>query len=395
MTPGADGKVEADEAKEPEPLARCSSSLHVLARFDPETETWLRMTAGEAIAPQQRLVALPTYRPVIAFRSGVRWMLVGPASVTLRDGVDGVPTVVVHYGRFLATTDGTPDAAVRLQLGDRTSRVILPGIDSSLALDVQRYLEPGRDPEENIAHWLIQAQAAGGQIDWLDEAADLRTVSAGQLIAMIGTEPSSEPTDTPLPDWLDTKNMRPIDRDASEHLEPLLELNRSLTMSLLEQSKNRLVEVRSLAIRCLCALDVYDSFIINAFNDKSLRTFWPDMMFALQLAVAHDPESATDLRSTLERLRGDEGSQLFRFLWRYSPAQLADGGAQQLVEALASPAMDMRVFAYENLYSIAQKTNAYQPELDPDRQRRAILNWQRDLQEGEITYKTPPFEVGD
>jgi hypothetical protein len=384
---------EEEEPAEPTPLARCSSGLHLLARFDPASESWLRMTAGEAIAPEQRLVALPTYRPVIALRSGVRWTLIGPASLTLRDTDDGVPIVVVHYGRFLATTDGTPDAEVRLQLGDRSSLVVLPGLDSSLALDVQRYLEPGRDPEENNAHWLIQAQVVGGQVRWLDQGGEVMAANAGELIAMIGVEPPSPPTDSPLPEWLDTRSMRPIDRDASEQLEPLLELDRSLTISLLEQSKNRLVEVRSLAIRCLCSLGVYDSFIISAFNDKSLRTFWPDLMFALQLAVAQDPESATNIRSTFERLRGTEGSQLFRFLWRYSPDQLADGGAETLVESLASPSMDIRVFAYENLFSIAQKTNAYQPELDPDRQRRAILNWQRDLEEGEIAYKTPPFEV--
>lgn len=396
---GTDAKETGEEVepRAPAPVALCTSSLHVLARFDPTTETWLRLPANESIPPEEELVALPSYRPQIVFSTGVHLMLVGPAAVSLGEpGADGVPRLLVRYGRILITADGKPDAALDVEMGDRVSRVTLPNLDSSLALDVQRYFEPGTDPEETPAHWLIQALATAGNVTWRDEGAEEAVaLSAGQLASMIGTQAPQLSDSVPPPDWLDAKSLRPIDRDASETLEPLLVLNRSLTTSLLEQASNRLVEVRSLAVRSLCALGVYDSFLIDALNAKTYRTFWPDLLLALRISVAQDLESATRIRTTFERLRGDEGAKLFRFLRGYSPEQLADGGAAALVEALASPSMDVRVLAYDNLYRIVEKTNAYQPELDPSRQRRAILNWQRDLTEGEIRYKTPPFEVGE
>ena len=148
-------------------------------------------------------------------------------------------------------------------------------------------------------------------------------LEAGQLATMIDSGPPQVTTASP-PEWLDAKNLRPIDRDASKQLQLLLEQDRPLTTCLSEQVSNRLVEVRSLAIRSLSLLDIYDPFV-TAFNTKELRTFWPDLFDTLQASVAHDPDTAAHVRSIFERLRGETGSQLYRLLWGYSPEQLAGG----------------------------------------------------------------------
>ena len=119
---------------------------------------------------------------------------------------------------------------------------------------------------------------------------------------MAGKQPPRVTTASPQPDWLDAGSLRPIDRDASRQLQPLLEHSRPLTTSLLEQVGNRLVEVRALAIRSLCLLEIYDPFV-SALNAKELRTFWPDLFDALQASVAQNPETAIGVRTTLERLR--------------------------------------------------------------------------------------------
>ncbi len=80
-------------------------------------------------------------------------------------------------------------------------------------------------------------------------------------------------------------------------------------------------------------------------------------------------------------------------LWGYSPEQLAAGEAEALVKMLSNDSMDIRVLAFENLTRIAGKTNSYHPEVDPARQKRAILNWERDAKQDGITYKTPPLEL--
>ena len=223
-----------------------------------------------------------------------------------------------------------------------------------MALEVRRYLPPGADPQEITSSWMAGALAAAGRLAWLDVgAADATILDTGQLATIIGKEPPRVTTTSTQPDWLDADSLRPIDRDASRQLQPLLEHNRPLTTSLLEQVGNRLVEVRAVAIRSLCLLDIYDPFV-SAFNAKELRTFWPDLFDTLQASVAQSPDTAQAVRTTLERLRGEDGSQLYRFLWGFSPQQLADGDAATLVEAQRS-AMDIRVLAYENLNRIVGK----------------------------------------
>ena len=86
MVPSAIVPAEGGEpAAEPKPLALCLSNLHILAVFDPVSETWNRLTASQPIESERELVALPTYRPQVSFGPGIQMMLVGPTAVRLED----------------------------------------------------------------------------------------------------------------------------------------------------------------------------------------------------------------------------------------------------------------------------------------------------------------------
>ncbi len=146
-----------------------------------------------------------------------------------------------------------------------------------------------------------------------------------------------------------------------------------------------------LAICSLGSFGEFDPFV-SALSARELRYFWKDIVESLRSVAVHSPEMATQVRTTFERLRGNEGQQLYRMLWGFSPEQLAGGDAKTLVDALSSLAIDMRVLAYLNLNEITGKTNLFQPDREPKTQRRAILSWDRDLQQGEIVYKVPPIE---
>ncbi len=383
----------ADEAAPAEPLALYTSDQHVLARFDAATDTWPRLATNDPLAADTRLVALPTYRPQILFSSGVQLVLIGPAELQLVGAdADDVPGVVLQYGRFVAMSDGKPDSRLNIQIGTRRSRVTFEDVDATLVVDVRHYLPVGVDPTSRAANWVCDAFASAGLVTWQDEAAASATpLSSTQLVTLVDTaEPVIQPLSQP-PDWLDVRNTAPIIQAASRQLEPLLELNRSVTISLQEQVANRLVEVRMLAIRSLGLFGEFDPFV-SALSARELRYFWKDIVESLRSVTAHSPETATQVRGTFERLRGKEGQQLNRMLWGFSPEQLADGGAKMLVDALSSPTIDMRVLAYLNLNEITGKTNLFQPDREPKTQRRAILSWDRDLQQGEIVYKVPPIE---
>lgn len=395
-TVGKPADEEEHDAAPPAPLARCTSSAHLLACFDPGAETWWRLTADDAVPPRRRLIALPVYRPRLTLGSGIQLTLVGPAAVSLQPpDTEGIPGVVVHYGRILMT-GGSPEAKLIVQPGERAAEITFSNADSSLALDVQRYHQPGTNPEKNVAQWVVKAYPTAGQLTWQEAGSDEALLfEAGEVTSIIDAQPPRLTSEPSRPQWLNADNTRLIDRDASRRLEPLLKLDQPVGKSLREQVGSRLVEVRSLAIRSLCALGRYDSFVVDAFNSKEYHTFWPDLFSALQLSLAQDTQKAKEIHALLERLRGVEGRQLFRCLWGFSPDQLANDQAAALVDSLASPSMDIRVFAFENLYRIVGKTNSYQPELEPKRQERAIMNWQRDLRKNEIVYQTPPFDPSE
>lgn len=384
-------------AAEPEPFARCSSPDQILACLDAETDTWRRLTTDDPVPLERELVTLPIYRPRITFKSGMEVTLVGPTACSVHSAdPEGIPAMVVEYGRFVVNTGDASEATLKLQFGERTGEITLLPPESSLAVDVKRYHQPGTNPTEKAAHRLIQLQTVSGSMEWRDSTTPEPVVlEAGQLASIINLQPPRITTeDSPL-EWLDTSSTRLIDRDASRRLESLLPLDQPLRESLREQATSRLVEVRSLSTRGLCALGTYDSFLVDALNSKEYHTFWPDLISALQISLAKSPETAAELEALLERLRGEQGRQLFRYLWGFTPEQLAEGEAGALVESLASPSMDVRVLAFETLYRIVGKTNSYDPALPPERQKRAILNWKRDLKQDEITYQTPPFDPSE
>ncbi len=398
-TTGSDESTE--EATAAEPLARSTSELHVLAVHDPATDMWMRLSPNDPLEAGSHLVALPTYRPQIALNQialngGIQLTLVGPASVhLLAPDANGVPGLQLEFGRLLAVGDGKPGTALNLQIGDRSSRVVFQDLDSTLALDVQLYLPPGSDPETVVAHRMIQALSPAGRLNWEEEGPQgHKMIEPNQMLLMADTRVGELSSASPLPDWLDPKSIRPIDRDASEQLQKLLDPERPLATSLSEQVSHRLVEVRSLAIRSLSLLSIDDPYA-EAFNSKDLKAFWPDLFETLQMTIANGPERAALVRSTLERLRRETGSRLYRLLWGYSPEQLAAGDGEALVGFLASPSMDLRVLAFENLNRIVGKTNLYRPEVDPARQKGPIRNWARDAERGGIRYKIPPIELSE
>jgi hypothetical protein len=387
-----DGKV-AEEPAPPEPLAQYTSDRHVLARFDVETETWLRLATNDPLTADTRLVALPTYRPQILFSSGVQLMAVGPAEVRLTAAdADGVPGIIVQYGRLTVMPVSQPKSRVNIQFGTRQSRVTFDDLDATLVLDAWRYLPAGVDPQSRAANWVMDVFTPAGRLSWHDQgAAAPTTLEPGQLATMVDTgAPTFKPLPQP-PDWLDVRNEPLINQAASKQLEPLLDPTRPLTVSLGEQVNNRLVEVRTLAIRSLSLFDEFDPSV-SAINARELRYFWKDLVESMRAAEARSPETAKQMHAAFGRLRGEEGAQLDRLLWGFSPEQLVAGGAQELVEALSRPSTDVRVLAYLNLNEITGKTNNFQPDREPRSQKRSIMSWERDLQQREINHKTPPTE---
>jgi hypothetical protein len=389
--PGETDTPPAADGVETEDLGRYTSDQQVAARFDPENGSWLRLPGLSTLSAGDRILAPPTYRPQFLIAPGLQVVLVGPAEIVLQGpNSDGVPGLDVRYGKALVVTDGKSGSHLIVQIGKRISQVTFADTDSMLALDVRRYLPPGSDPETTEAWLLTQVYAVNGQLKWADQDdTEIALIDPGQMASLVDQVPAAVGNAPARPDWLDSRSMTLIDRDASKQLEPRLSLDRPLTVSLQEQVTNRLVEVRTLAVRSLGQLGDFEAFV-DALNDSDLRSYWHVLFEGLQNGMAMDPKTATDVRVAVERLRGDDGRILFRLLRGYSPAQLNEGGARELVELLENPSMDIRVLAYENLKRITQKTHLFRPDREPRQQKPAVLNWRKSLENGTIVYKDPP-----
>jgi hypothetical protein len=388
-----DAEEAKDQPEAPEPLALYASDQHVLARFDAAKQAWLRPATNDPLDADVRLVALPTYRPQILLASGMQLVLVGPAEVLLiAADAEGVPGVSVQYGRLLVMPVEQPNNRLNIQFGARHSRVTFEDQDATLVLDAWRYQPLGVDPQSRAANWVLDVFTPAGRLSWQDQgAAAPMTLEPNQVATFVDT---AAPTIKPLPQlptWLDVNSEPKINQLGSKQLEPLLTSEQPMEVSLREQVNNRLVEVRTLAIRSLSQFGEFDP-CIAAINSSDLRYFWKDIADSLRAAEARSQETATQVHTAFGRVRGEEGALLDRLLWGFSAEQLDAGGAQQLVEALSNPSMDVRVLAYLNLNAITGKTNNFQPDREPRNQRRSIMSWERDLQQHEITYKTPPMD---
>lgn len=388
-----DGEAPKENAP-PEPLATFTSEQHVLAAWDAETESWIRLATNDPLADGQRLIALPSYRPQIAFSTGIQIVMMGPTSLELM-GPDstGVPGIRVGGGRMVVTSAGEPGKRLNLVIGPRTCQATFVDLDATLVLEVRRYLPVGTDPTSRPAQWVCEARATAGAVTWQDAGgAPAIPLTTAESLVCVDQLPAVTQTTPTLPPWLDPATEARILVSASRKLEPLLEPHRPITVSLREQAGNRLFEIRTLAVRSLGLFDEFEPYV-GALNERELRSYWKDLVDSLRMQMLVSPETAAKIRETLERTKGKIGLQVDRMLWGFSPEQLTDGGAHLLVDALDSDSTDVRVLAYSNLYEITGKTNLYAPDRDPKSQRRSIQSWQRDLQQGEIVYRVAPSSL--
>ncbi len=387
---GGTAEVAAVEPARQVPVGRYISEEQVLARFDPAVGDWFRMVPDSPLLPGQRIVSLPTYRPLLLLSANLKVTLVGESHLQLEQiKQEAAPLLKIESGRVIIVPLGEPEAVVHLEAAGRGASVRFADADSVLALDVKKYLPPGQRPELEPAMGVIQIFALSGSVSWKEEGAEGRVVSAGQVLTIEGEGAPALFEAGTLPDWILGNDLAEIDRLASAELRKDLAVDRPLSLSLLERTEHRQVEVRSLACRSLCSLDMFDS-PINAINGSGLRSYWYAQFDAIRGAMSRNSESAIKFQRSLEKLTGDDAGLMYELICGFNADQLAAGGAKELVGALEHERVGVRVLAYENLRRITDKTQLFRPEQPPAQQKGEVMKWQRNLAAGAINYLHPP-----
>ena len=284
------------------------------------------------------------------------------------------------------------EAGARIRLGSDARPHIVTFLEpqSVVALEVQRLRVPGTDPEVTAAHTVIRTWAVKGLIQLKVENQPALDIGPGSVHVVLDQENGTTASVQELPPWFESQPMKPIDRDASRLLEPVL--NEPLPIaSLLDKSVNdRRRELVALAARCLSHIDRFGP-LVAALNDPNQRPWWALHFERLQMALSSGQETAVTVRQTLESQRGGQAAELYRLLWGFSEVDLRSGADARLVGYLRHESLDFRVLAIENLSRITGKTLYYDP-WDSDRQRRASAQrWDKLQRDGQIRYRSPPF----
>jgi hypothetical protein len=348
-------------------------------------EDWLRLEPRSVLHLGEEFLTLPTYRPQVALTSGLHLTVVGPTLVSL-NRQDQTPVLQVSYGRLLIDTAGVGGAKVRLEFQNRTGTATFTNPESTLAVLVRNQLPAGMDPASTPRTLNVRLHATSGSVQWSDSVGPPVSIETGKVLMLSGSADSALADAESLDGWLDGDDLREIDLRASRELEPLLDTERPLRVSLHEQADARQVEVSSLAIQALCQVGMFDQTVAS-FGDERQHSYWRYHLTNLLDRVAYSPDEAASVEAAFVRLREQDAAEMYKVLWGYSQEQLDAGGAAKLVGLLESEHMDVRVLASETLRTITGgKTHLYRPEKLPIQQKKPIQEWRDTLENRLIRY---------
>ena len=306
-------------------------------------------------------------------------------------GESGASRMTVDYGRFVIVTVGAAGAQIDLNLAGIEGTATLVDADSALAVQVSRWIEPGKDPAAAAGIPVVELFTTNGRVAWRQAGQEKIDIPANFVYQYVGADPAELRGPFFPPEWIDSRSLSGIDRETSVVLHDLIasDLAKPLNLSLQERLTDRRVNVRALIARCLGNLEVFEP-ILKDLSDPKLASYWASEVDVLRQAVLHSPETAAKLHQTIERAREKDAPVIIRLIWGFNQEDLEKGGATQLVKHLKHDEMDVRVLTFLNLIDITGAQEFYRPEKKPELNAAAIRNWENRLDKGTITHKSPP-----
>jgi hypothetical protein len=382
-----------------EPAAKLVSEDVLVAGAAPDQD-WKLIEPNAEIVAGRPLVCAPAYRADFAALSNeeVGFTLVGPARLQLTDS-DRTLGMNLEFGRSIIRMVEPGD-----QLSLQTDALELVGTAESagaiLAVEVSPKRELGTDPmvAENLS---TEVQLTSMLGDWSIAGTDApKTLGQGQQITI--TLDADQMVvgevimlDMPVP-WVDPEtDTGSLEASAASDLLELVRTDNSpsLVLSLHVALDFRRNEVAALAGQTLLALgDASGYFGVDGLlHNPKQRLYWSEHLTAIRSMMDRSPEAAARVRTAIagqnETMDDANGDTLFRLLIGYSQEQLSSGGDAELVEALESASMPVRVLASENLRQISGTTLFFRPEeMVASRRDEVVKKWKVRLRKESIRW---------
>lgn len=410
-TPPADRNAIARTTTGPKPAAAASQAKiarftsdgqDVLLTFDAAGAIWRRALPEEYFTTGQPLLELPCYRSRIdlVYQVGATIDLLGGTRIELVPSGPKTPLgVSIEYGRIVVKPLAQDGARLRVLAGSHAGTLTLASLESVAAFDVTRVHEPGTDPEKVHSHALTKLYVAGGSAAWEETGKQPVQLTAPAEFLLDGPPADVQQVRgtrlrvVDMPKWIAANTINDLDQRAALSVSQALPENRSATMTLLELTEHRNIEVRNLAARCLDYLGQFDPSR-SALDNPDYRPYWPDYFRELKEAIARGPETAAAVRESLVKQFGTDAPALYRMLWGYTDKDLEGGEDANLVKDLDHETLIFRVLAYLNLNQITNKGYFYVPSSLPAKRAPAVKRFKDDLRLGKIRWQSATAAPG-
>jgi hypothetical protein len=396
--PGGGRTPEENTPPLSERLGHYTSDDQILLGGAGAAADWQRVTGKDLLSANERLLALPTYRPEITLGATVKLRLLGGTELELLPAsAREPPGIKIRFGRIVTMPLANAGAHLRIMIGTRAGVITYVDPEAIVAVEVRNIHTPGVNPETETARITADFLVTAGHVLWDETGQKTLEIAAPARFKIVDQLPPEISTSKNLPKW-DAEPLSKLDSGASATITQSQELStdRPALRGLMELAdKQRRKEVRWLAIRCLGYLGYFDPMVI-VLKEAAAKQDWSDNIDELREAVGRDVETAAAVHKALESRYPQEAADMYRMLWGYSDKNLESGEDEKLVKFLENENLALRVLSFWNLKEItAGKGYYYQPEQTSAKRQQPIQRWKKSLEAKEIRIKSPEEKGGN
>ena len=371
---------------EPTLIGRFVSESQVLVQLDSADGSWKVVPQQSVLTAPTPMVALPTFRPIIATASGLSVQLLSETQVTMQPTqADAMPVLKLQNGRIVLRSLGKANLRLLMTAGNKTGIVTLVNPNSAAAVELTCHRKRGFDPVEVPSVVELHLYAISGTILWEeDEQSEPLKLDASECVTFVtGEKTPKVEVLAELPNWINVPQISKLDQNASEEILRAFSGNQLASLALREQLDHRQREVSRLALKSLTQLGEFEAAVASLDSpDEKLN--WDQTISQLFDLASQSPKVAEQIKQAFEREYGDAAPDLWRMFWGYTGEQLKNDGAVQLVEYLEHDRLVFRVMSFYNLKEITGKSLYYKPEETPARRNTPTQRWQKELEKGKI-----------
>ncbi len=357
-------------------LGRLITPDEMVLAADKTGHPFLRVASSEPLREGQRVVSLPTSRPVIRIDGKLNVEMVDGGEVHLLPSEENGPLgLEITSGRMIFTpTDEAGTVSVALRADGLAGLLSLADPTTLVALEVGRTKDPIQDPLTRPAPLTARLWAVSGKFSWTPEGA-AETSLEGPIMIDLATGAASAPTPQDAPEWVKADLTGTIPRQASGMLNRAFqEYHKEADLVLRENADHRRREVRELARQSLSWIEYFDP-VVEVLDSPERYVEWPELIELLRDSVRRGPRTAQAVRNAMGVKFGPRGEELYELLWKYDTEQLSSQSAKRLVQYLDDNDLPFRVLAFRNLNRITGLGYYYRPEESEFERRPSVQRW--------------------